>query len=117
MEIGKRFGKPPRRRQFGRTRDSALGTSRRVRPAAKKNHERKESRMGGPVLQEQALQAGVVRVGSGQGWILLRETKSPKWRRFYFRVPITHQMTRGAKSLTAEPHARQTSHSFPDSVS
>lgn len=71
MEIQEGF-RNGRRLEFGRTRDQLLDclVAYGQRP---KHHERREVGRVGRYLEKQASGAGVMRVGSDQGWILLRE--------------------------------------------
>lgn len=72
MEIDEGFRKA-RRVKFGRTRVDQLLGSLIAYGQQPKYHERGEVGRVGRYLKKQASEAGVVRVGSGQGWILLRE--------------------------------------------
>lgn len=72
MEIDEGFRKA-RRLEFGRTRAGQVLGSLVAYDQQPKDHERGEVGRVGRYLKKQASEAGVVRVGSGQGWILLRE--------------------------------------------
>lgn len=93
-----------RRLEFGRTRRGQLLGNVVAYGQQPKDHERSEVGRVGRYLKKQASQAGVMRVGSGQGWILLREVFISMAARILF--PDCHYTPNDSGRQVSSPQSR-----------